>query len=68
MYDDDVLNFTNHELSLVIDSGASIHVISRRHLFTTYTTDDYQVIKMGNDGVSEIFGIEDVYLETNNEM
>lgn len=69
MYNEDVLNFSNHELSWVIDSWASVHATSWWDLFTTYTFgefSEFRVVKMGNDGVSEVFSIGDLRLETNN--
>jgi transposase InsO family protein len=68
VYDDDVINFACHETSWVIDSGASTHVTSRQHFFTSYTAGDFGTVKMGNDGLAKIIGIGDVCLEMINGM
>ena len=48
----------------VIDYGASFHVTSHSHFFTSYRTSDFAYVRMGNNGVSKIMGIEDIFLET----
>jgi len=50
---------------LVIDNGASIHVTPRKEFFTFYTSGDFGVLKMGNDGVAKMIGVGDVFLHTN---
>ena len=37
VYDDDVINFTSHETSWVIDSGVAIHATSWKEFFSSYT-------------------------------
>jgi len=52
----------------IIDSGVTLHVTPRKEFFTSYTSNDFGVLKMGNDGVSKVVGIGDVCLQTNMEM
>jgi len=52
----------------IIDSGATLHVTPRKEFFTSYTSDDFGVLKMGNDGVSKVVDIGDVFLRTNMGM
>ena len=66
VYDEDVVNVACHEISWVIDSGASIHATSREDFFTSYTAGDFGTVKMGNDGLVKVVGIGDVCLEMNN--
>ena len=49
----------------IIDSGATLHVTTRKKFFTFYTLCDFGVLKMGNDGVSKVIGVGDVCLQTN---
>ena len=65
-YDENVINLACDETSWVIDTGASLHVTSRKELFTSYTSGDFGVLKMGNDGLVQVVGMGDVCLETNN--
>nr|KYP65432.1 Retrovirus-related Pol polyprotein from transposon TNT 1-94 [Cajanus cajan]KYP65440.1 Retrovirus-related Pol polyprotein from transposon TNT 1-94 [Cajanus cajan] len=52
----------------IVDNGATLHVISRKEFFTSYTSGDFGVLKMGNDGVSKVIGVGDVCLQTNMGM
>lgn len=56
IYDDDVVNFTSHETSWVIDNGVAIHATSRKEFFLSYTQEDFGVVKMGNDNLSKVVG------------
>jgi len=49
----------------IIDSGATLHVTARKEFFTSYTPSDFGVLKMGNDGVSKVIDVGDVFLQTN---
>ncbi|VFQ81624.1 unnamed protein product [Cuscuta campestris] len=66
--DNDLINVASDESSWVIDSGAAFHVTSRKDFFTSYTPGDYGVLKMGNDGRSQVVGIGVVVLETKTGM
>ncbi|RDX72093.1 hypothetical protein CR513_48467, partial [Mucuna pruriens] len=49
----------------IIDSGTTLHVTSRKEFFTSYTTSDFVVLKMDNDGVTKVTVVGDVCLQTN---
>ena len=52
----------------VVDSGATLHVTTRKEFFTSYTPGDFRILKMGNDGMSKVIGVADVCLQTNMGM
>ena len=60
------LNLVDSSTSWVIDSGASIHVTSRRDLFTSYTPGDFGDVKMAHEGMAKCAGIGQVCLEMSN--
>ncbi|CAA0837196.1 Uncharacterized mitochondrial protein AtMg00300 [Striga hermonthica] len=62
----DAVNVACQETSWVINSGASIHVTSRRDFFRSYTPGDYGSVRMENDGIAKAVGMGDVHLETEN--
>ncbi|VFQ70711.1 unnamed protein product [Cuscuta campestris] len=66
--DNDLINVASDESSRVIDSGSAFHVTLRKDFFTSYTPGDYGVLKMGNDGRSQVVGIGVVVLETKTGM
>ncbi|RDY02754.1 hypothetical protein CR513_13742, partial [Mucuna pruriens] len=59
------VNLVSDESMWIIDSGATLHVTSRKEFFTSYTLGDFGVLKIGNDGVTKVIGVGDVYLQTN---
>ncbi|KAL6533177.1 hypothetical protein OROMI_027289 [Orobanche minor] len=61
--DFDTVNFAKDESSWVVDSGATCHVTSRRDFYSSYTPGNYGIVKMGNQGLSKIVGVGDVYLK-----
>ncbi|RDY07420.1 hypothetical protein CR513_08470, partial [Mucuna pruriens] len=63
--DDLSVNLVSDESMWIIDSGATLHVIPRKEFFTSYTPSDFEVLKMGNDGVTKVIGVSDVCLQTN---
>jgi len=63
--DFDSVNLVSDESMWIIDNGATLHVTPRKEFFTSYTSGDFGVLKMGNDGVSKVIGVGDVYLQTN---
>jgi len=65
VYDHDSINLTNQEYEWVVDFAASFHVTPHRDYFISYTVGDFGHVKMGNQGVSKIVGIGDIWLETN---
>ncbi|RDY02675.1 hypothetical protein CR513_13840, partial [Mucuna pruriens] len=62
------VNFVSDERMWIIDSGAILHVTSRKEFFTSYTASDFGVLKMGIDGVTKVIGVGDVCLQTNTGM
>ncbi|CAN0906841.1 Retrovirus-related Pol polyprotein from transposon TNT 1-94 [Linum grandiflorum] len=48
----------------MVDSGATIHVTSRREFFSSYSPGNYGVVRIGNDNLSKVISKGDVYLET----
>ncbi|RDX60189.1 hypothetical protein CR513_61692, partial [Mucuna pruriens] len=57
-----IVNFVSDESMWIIDSGATLHVTPRKEFFTSYTSGDFGVLKMGNDGVTKVIGVGDVCL------
>lgn len=63
----EAVNLVSDESLWIIDSGATLHVTPRKEFFTSYTSGDFGVLKMGNDGVSKVIGIGDVCLQLTNK-
>nr|KYP34395.1 Retrovirus-related Pol polyprotein from transposon TNT 1-94 [Cajanus cajan] len=61
-------DLVSDESMWIVDSGATLHVTPRKEFFTSYTSGDFGVLKMGNDGVSKVIGVGDVCLQTNMRM
>ena len=57
--DDDFVNLK------VVNLDPSFHIISRCEFFISYTSDNFDNVRMENDRVTKIVGMEDVCLETN---
>jgi len=66
--DHDSVNLVSDESMWIIDSGATLHVTPRKELFTSYTSGDFGMLKMGNDGVFKVIDICEVCLQTNMGM
>ncbi|KAK8589805.1 hypothetical protein V6N12_024196 [Hibiscus sabdariffa] len=64
--DGNLVNLACDETSWMIDTDASIHVTLRMDFFTSYTHDDFGVLKIGNDGLVPVIGMGDVSLASNN--
>ncbi|RDX91185.1 hypothetical protein CR513_26867, partial [Mucuna pruriens] len=62
------VNFVSDESMWIIDSGATLHVTPRKEFFTSYIADDFGVLKMGNDVVTKVIGVGDIFLQTNTGM
>lgn len=56
VYDDNMVNFSCHQTTWVINSGASLHVTSKKEFFTSYTSGGFGVLKIGNDGLAQVVG------------
>ncbi|RDY06496.1 hypothetical protein CR513_09506, partial [Mucuna pruriens] len=50
--DFELVNFVSDESMWIIDSGATLHVTLRKDFFIFYTSGDFGVLKMSNDGVT----------------
>ena len=49
----------------MINTGASYHATPRREFFATYRSRNFGVVKMGNYGIADIIGMDDIHLKTN---
>ena len=56
------VNLTGNESTCVVDSSVSFHLIPNRECFSSYTTGDYDYVKLGNDGACKIVRIGDICL------
>ena len=63
--DHESVNLISDESMWIVDSGATLHVTPRKDFFTSYTSSEFRVLKMGNDSVSKVIGVGDVCLQTN---
>lgn len=63
---EDMINFSSHDTDWVVDTGASLHVTSKKEFFSSYIPGDFGILRMGNDGVSKVVGMGDVCLKTSN--
>ena len=59
--DDVSVNLIGQEMDWVIDSGASFHVTSRADFFTSYSQGEFGNVRMGNEDVSKIVGMGDIF-------
>ncbi|RDX82681.1 hypothetical protein CR513_36491, partial [Mucuna pruriens] len=62
------VNLVSDESIWIIDSSATLHVTPRKKFFTSYTSGDFGVLKMSNDGVTKVINVGDVCLQTNTRM
>ena len=68
LHDLDSLNLVLDESVWIIDSGATLHVTTKKEFFTSYTSGDFGVFKMDNEDMSKVIGVGDVCLQTNMGM
>ncbi|RDX88864.1 hypothetical protein CR513_29482, partial [Mucuna pruriens] len=66
--DFELVNLVSDESMWIIDSDVTLHVTQRKGFFTSYTSGDFRVLKMSNDGVTKVIGVGDVCLQTNMGM
>ena len=59
-----ITNIAREECTWVIDSGASFHITPSRECFSTYTIEDHDYVKMGDNGECKIVAVRDVCLTT----
>ncbi|MCI76505.1 hypothetical protein A2U01_0097775, partial [Trifolium medium] len=55
--DHESVNLVSDESMWIVDNGATFHVTPRKEFFTSYSSGDFGVLKMGNDGVSKVIGV-----------
>ncbi|RDX79232.1 hypothetical protein CR513_40372, partial [Mucuna pruriens] len=65
LQDFESVNLVSNESMWIIHSSTTFHVTPRKEFFTSYTSSDFGVLKMGNDGLSKVIGVSDVCLQTN---
>ncbi|RDX87979.1 hypothetical protein CR513_30489, partial [Mucuna pruriens] len=53
LQDFESVNLIFDESMWIIDSGATLHVTLRKEFFTSYTSGNFGVLKMGNDGMTK---------------
>ena len=58
------VNLANDLCTWIVDSGVSFHLTPKRECLTSYTTGDYNYVKMGNEDASKIIGVGKVCLPT----
>lgn len=46
IYNNEMINFSCQDTSWMIDSGASIHITSRKDFFTSYISGDFGTLKI----------------------
>lgn len=59
------INLTKQEYEWVINYATSFHVTPYYDYLTSYTTEDFGNVKIGNQGVSNIVGIGEIWYKTN---
>jgi hypothetical protein len=59
----DCLQVENADSDWIVDSDASYHATPHMELFTSYKSGKFGVVYMGNQGTSNIVGIDDVCIE-----
>ncbi|RDX58134.1 hypothetical protein CR513_62572, partial [Mucuna pruriens] len=71
-YDDDddhVTTTASDDFIILRDfDGATLHITLRKKFFTSYTSSDFGVLKMGNDGMTKVIGVGDICLQTNTRI
>lgn len=66
VYDDCDVNLISSDSSWVGDSGAAVHVTSRREFFSTYIAGDFGHLRMGNNDLTKVVGIGNIHLKMDN--
>ncbi|RDX98381.1 hypothetical protein CR513_18707, partial [Mucuna pruriens] len=64
-FETESVNLVSNEIMWIIDSGATLYVTPRKEFFTSYTSGDFGVLKMGSDSVTKVIAVGDVCLQTN---
>ncbi|KAL4589741.1 hypothetical protein LXL04_002650 [Taraxacum kok-saghyz] len=66
--DYDICNLARDDSSWVVDSGATFHMTSQREFYTCHTCGDFEIVKMGNNGSSNIVSVGDICLKFDTRM
>ena len=61
------MNLVDSLIIWVINSSASFHITSRRDLFTSYTPNDFNNVKMTHEGITRCIGVWQDCLEMFND-
>jgi len=64
VYDDNFIGLPCDNTSWLVDSGASFYFTPRADFFTSYTSDEFDYVRMGNESISKIVRKGDVHLKT----
>ncbi|KAK8938368.1 hypothetical protein KSP39_PZI010981 [Platanthera zijinensis] len=75
-FDDDLLfsgdevtdDLVNRDDMWLVDTGASAHVSNDRAQFSTYTSRDCGMLRMGNGRVCMAIGVDDVHLKMSTDF
>ncbi|RDY04374.1 hypothetical protein CR513_11918, partial [Mucuna pruriens] len=62
------VNLVSDESMWIIDNDVTLHITPRKEFFTSYTSGDFGVLKMANDGVTKVISVGDVCLKTSMGM
>jgi len=65
VYEDDFVNLSSHEYHWVIDFVASFDVTPHHDYFTSYTIRNFGPVMVGDQEVSKVVRIREIWLETN---
>ncbi|RDX97859.1 hypothetical protein CR513_19322, partial [Mucuna pruriens] len=68
LQDFELINLVSDKSMWIIDSGATLHVTSTKKFFTSYTSGDFGMLKIGNHGVTKVIGVGEVWLQTNTRV
>nr|GEZ05682.1 retrovirus-related Pol polyprotein from transposon TNT 1-94 [Tanacetum cinerariifolium] len=63
-----MVNLALDDSSWILNSGATCDVATRKEYFLSYTPGDFDVVRMGNTGLSRIAGIRDICLKFDTGM
>lgn len=55
------IKFVSDERIWITDSGVTLNITSRRYFSTFYTSYDFRLLKMSNDGVPRIISVSDFF-------
>ena len=62
--DDALVNLACQDSTWVVDTTSSFHITAHRDFFSSYTSDSFGWVRMGNETKCEIVGMRDAKLES----